>query len=362
MPDIYPKFKAAIAQIAPSFLNREETVEIACKTIEEAGKEGARLIAFPESFIPGYPYWLWLEPPFGSARYYKDFFKNAVQVPSPTTKRLCQSAKKANSHVVMGMTSREAGTLYNAMLFIDSSGEIMGYRRKLVPTVAERMIWGRGDGSDLAVYDTEIGKIGGLICGENHMHLVKYALLAKGEQIHIAMFPGAPIKPMAGFNQQIDLILRCSALLGQIFILNAINYVSEEMIEKIFDSKEKKEAFYIDDNNGGASIIGPGGNYLAKPVLNKEMIVYADIDMEMIIDAKWAFDCIGHYARPDVTKLLLNEEKNTLFETNKYDSGIAAEIYNPEFENDLKNMIGELEKSGNPTLKNLFENFVCKYT
>ncbi len=312
MPDCCSKFKAAVAQLAPFFLNREETVEIACRAIEEAGKEGARIIAFPESFIPGYPYWLWMEPPFEAAGYFKDFFKNSVEVPSPSTNLLCQSAKKADCYVVMGMTSREGGTLYNSMLFIDRKGEIMGYRRKLVPTVAERTIWGRGDGSDLCVYDTELGKIGGLICGENTMFLVKYALLAKDEQVHITNFPGTPLSD----PQKLDLILRCYSLLGQIFILNAVSFVSEEMRKNIFDTGVKKE-FYIDAYNGGSSIISPQGGYLAGPVLNKEMIIYADIDLEMIIDAKWASDCIGHYARPDITRLLINEKKNVTFETVK---------------------------------------------
>jgi len=316
MPDSYPKFKAAVAQLSSSFLNREETVEIACKAIEEAGREGARLIAFPESFIPSYPYWIWMEPPFAAARYFKDFFKNSVEVPSTSTKLLCQSAKKADCYVVMGMSSREGGTLYNAMLFINNKGEITGYRRKLVLTVAERTIWGRGDGSDLWVDDTALGKVGGLICGENNMFLVKYALLAKGEQIHIANFTAEPLKPMLGSTEAIDAILRGYSILGQIFILSAINFISEEMKGKIFDTDAKKE-FYIDANNGGSSIIAPGGVYLARPILNKEMIVYADIDMGMIIDAKWVSDCTGHYARPDITRLLINEEKYLTYETRK---------------------------------------------
>ena len=361
MPDIYPKFKAAVAQIAPSFLNREETVEIACKAIEEAGREGARLIAFPESFIPGYPYWVWMDPPFTAARYFKDFFKNSVEVPSPATKLLCQSAKKADCYVVMGMTLREGGTLYNSMLFISNKGDIMGCRRKLVPTVAERTVWGRGDGSDLQVYDTELGKIGGLICGENNMYLVKYALLAKGEQIHIANFPGSPLKPMTGFNEAIDLILRCASTLGQIFILNAINFVSEEMKGKIFDTDAKKE-FYADTNNGGASIIAPRGTYLAKPVFNKELIVYAEIDLEMIIEAKWASDCTGHYARPDITRLLINEEKYLTHETSKSAFDYAGEENYREYDDDLKKIGDEIQKSNNKTLQNLFTNFLQKYT
>ena len=336
MTDNYPKFKAAVAQLAPSFMQREETVKIACKAIEEAGGEGARLITFPESFIPGYPYWIWLDPPFVTAKYFKEFFKNSVEIPSTSTKLLCQSAKKGNCYVVMGMTSREGGTLYNSMLFIDNKGEIMGYRRKLVPTVAERTIWGRGDGSDLCVYDTELGKIGGLICGENNMFLVKYALLAKGEQVHIANYPGTPIKMMVGFSEAIDLILRCYSMLGQIFILNAINYVSEDMKDKIFDTEAKKE-FYADVNNGGSSIIAPRGTYLAEPVFNKETIVYADIDLEMIIDAKWAADCTGHYARPDITRLLINEEKNIVLETKKSSFTLAKGKNYHKFEDDLKN-------------------------
>lgn len=361
MPDIYPKFKAAVAQIAPSFLHREETVAIACRAIEEAGKEGARLIAFPESFIPGYPYWLWMEPPFAAARYFKDFFKNSVSVPSPSIDLLCRSARKARCYVVMGMTLREGGTLYNSMLFIDDQGEIMGCRRKLVPTVVERTIWGRGDGSDLCVFDTELGKIGGLICGENNMYLVKYALLAKGEQVHVANFPGSPLKPMAGFTEAIDLILRSSALLGQIFILNAVNFVSEEMEKKIFDTDAKKASFYIHANNGGSSIIAPGGVYLQKPVLDKEMILYADIDMEMIISAKWSSDCIGHYARPDVTRLLINDERYVTHEIRKAGFELLAEQGDWELREDLEQLASEIEKSGSPALKKQFANVARKH-
>jgi aliphatic nitrilase len=360
-PDSYAKFKVAVAQISPSFLNREETVEIACRAIEEAGKEGARLIAFPESFIPGYPSWLWMEPPFAAARYFKNFFKNSVEVPSASTKLLCRSAKKAHCHVVMGMSLREGGTLYNSMLFIDDEGEIMGCRRKLIPTVVEKIIWGRGDGSDLCVFETELGNIGGLICGENNMYLVKYALLAKGEQIHIANFAGSPLKPMVGFTDAIDVILRSAAILGQIFILNAINYVSEEMNKKIFDTDEKRKEFYVNANNGGSSIIAPGGVYLVKPVLDKEMILYADIDMEMIIKAKWAADCTGHYARPDITRLLINEERYVTHEIRKTAFNPVREPDDEAINEDLELMAQEINNSGSLKLKRLFKKYKRKY-
>jgi len=357
----YSKFKAAVAQLAPSFLNREETVEIACRTIEEAGREGARLIAFPESFIPGYPYWLWIEPPFEAARYFREFYKNSVEVPSQSTQSLCRSARKANCYVVMGMTSREGGTLYNAMLFIDNKGEIIGYRRKLVPTMVERIIWGRGDGSDLRVYDTELGKIGGLICGENNMHLVKYALLAKGEEIHVSNFPGFPIKALDWFSEAIDFVLRSSSALGQIFILNAVSVMSEEMKNRIFDT-DIKRACYIDANNGGSSILAPNGFYLVKPVFDKEMILYADIDMEMIIDMKWMVDCTGHYARPDVTRLLINEERYLTYEARESFFDFFTEKRNPQdFKADLKKLILEVEKSEDNNLRTSFLQFLRKY-
>ena len=357
----YPKFKAAVAQLSPSFLNREETVEIACRAIEEAGKEGARIIAFPESFIPGYPYWLWIEPIFDGARYFREFFKNSVEVPSQSTKSLCESARKANCYVVMGMTSREGGTLYNAMLFIDNKGEIIGYRRKLIPTVVERTIWGRGDGSDLCLYDTELGKLGGLICGENNMYLVKYALLAKGEQIHVSNFPGFPIKGIAWFSEAIDFVLRSSAALGQIFILNAVNVVSDAMKERIFDTDAKREC-YIRANNGGSGILAPNGFYLVKPVFDKEMILYADIDMEMIIDMKWMVDCIGHYARPDITRLLINEERYVTYEARESLFDFFTEKRNPQnFKADLKKLMVEVEKSEDNKVKTSFLHFLRKY-
>ena len=192
------------------------------------------------------------------------------------------------------------------------------------------------------------------------MFLVKYALLAKGEQVHVANFPGTPLKEMAGFNDAIDVILRSYAILGQIFILNAINYVSKEMLDTIFDS-EQKRASYRKVNNGGASIISPRGTYLAEPVLDKEMIVYADIDLEMIIDAKWASDCIGHYARPDITRLVIHEEKYRTHETIPALLHSAHGEQSRTFADDLKKLTDAVEKSRDTNLKNLLTHFIREY-
>jgi hypothetical protein len=166
---------------------------------------------------------------------------------------------------------------------------------------------------------------------------------------------------MVGFSDAIDLIIRSSAVLGQMFVLNAINPATEEMKKRMFDTPAKKKEFYADVNNGGSSIIGPRGLYLHEPVFGKEMILYADIDMEMIIDAKWASDCTGHYARPDVTKLLIQEERYDTYETTGSPFDFATEQNLTAFEDDLERLLEEVEERGDERLKALTSDFVEKY-
>jgi nitrilase len=178
-------FKIAAVQAAPMFLNREATVEKACRLIVEAASQGARLIVFPESFIPTYPDWVWAVPP-GRERIlnqlYADFLANAVDVPGGATERLAQAARKAGAYLVMGVTERDieasGASLYNTLLYFSPEGNLMGKHRKLVPTGGERLVWAQGDGSTLEVYDTPLGKIGGLICWENYMPLARYTMYA----------------------------------------------------------------------------------------------------------------------------------------------------------------------------------------
>jgi nitrilase len=180
----------AAAQLAPVFLNREETVDKACRAIAEAGAAGARLVVFPEAFIPGYPDWTWLIPNSKTAELgelYGKLVEQAVAVPDAATRKICRAAKDAGIHVVMGMNERNTETsgasLYNSLLFIDAEGEILGVHRKLIPTGGERLIWGRGDGSSLRSYPTPAGRIAGLICWENYMPLARNALYESGAQI-----------------------------------------------------------------------------------------------------------------------------------------------------------------------------------
>ena len=193
MPLPPKSYRAAAVQAAPVFLNREATVEKAVRLIEEAGRGGARLVVFPESFIPAYPDWVWVIPPGRESVYNRlqaEFLANAVDIPGPATDRLADAARRAGAYVVMGVTERNTeasgASLYNTLVFFSPEGTLLGKHRKLVPTGGERLVWARGDGSTLQVFDTPLGKIGALICWENYMPLARYALYAWGTQIYIA--------------------------------------------------------------------------------------------------------------------------------------------------------------------------------
>jgi predicted amidohydrolase len=300
------KVIAAAIQAAPVFLDRDATVEKACRLIGEAGERGARIMVFPETFIPGYPFWP--RDNSGPARVpilkaFVRYFKNSVVIPSPQTDALCAAAKRANAYVVMGLSERDVeygGSLYNTMLFIGSDGRILGKHRKLVPTYGERCIWGMGDGSTMQVFPTEYGKLGGLVCYEHHMVLTRYALMAMGERIHAAVWPAHRY-----LRNIVDAACRQYAFEGQVFVLTASSYMNPDMVPDWF---ELKESSYW-DAAGGSGIIGPLGNYLAGPTYDKEEILTAELDFDQIIQAKAIVDSVGHYSRWDVLSLNLNTEK-----------------------------------------------------
>jgi nitrilase len=181
----HPPFKVAVVQAAPVFLDCTATIEKACELIACAGREGARLIVFPEAFIPTYPDWVWAIPPGEMqllGELYAELLTQAVTIPSDTTERLCHAARRASAYVVMGINERNVeasgGSLYGTLLYIDDQGQIMGKHRKLIPTAGERLVWAQGDGSTLHVYDTPLGNLGGLICWENYMPLARYTMYA----------------------------------------------------------------------------------------------------------------------------------------------------------------------------------------
>jgi len=313
MATVKTSFKAAAVMASPVFLDREKTTHKACKLIDKAGKNGADLIVFPEVYIPAYPYWIWLGSPTWGAPFFAELYKNAVEIPSPTTEAIGEAAKKAHAYVVMGLNEREKDTLYNTLLYFDREGKIIGKHRKLQPTHSERTIWGRGDGTDLVVMNTDIGRLGGLICWEHTMDLVSYAMLAMGEQIHVAVWPGISSmthSPHAGFfNNVAEAAARHYAWAGQVFVINVQLVNDEYMIDRL-GLKGKPDM--IKSGGGWSAIINPHGQIIAGPNTDKENIIYADINMEEIVFAKLFCDCVGHYARPDVVRLEVNREKQTV--------------------------------------------------
>jgi nitrilase len=300
-------FIAAAVQAPPVFLDRDATVEKTVRLIEEAAHEGAKLVAFPETWIPGYPSWIyyaaeWDEP--RSKRAFARLQRNAVQVPSPATDALCRAAREAGVHVVVGVHEQDTefsmGTIYNSLLFISDEGKLLGAHRKLIPTHAERIVWGQGDGSTLHVFDTPVGRLGGLICWEHWMPLTRFAMHAKGEQVHVAAWPDA--------DDVHHLASRHYAFEGRCYVICVGSYTTARDLPADFELAQAMGSAGDDELlTGGSGIIGPDGSWIAEPVVGREAIVYAEIDLGRIAEEQQALDAAGHYNRPDVFSLTVDE-------------------------------------------------------
>lgn len=310
--------KIAAVQTAPVFMNTAATVDKTCNLIAEAASNGARLVAFPEVFIPAYPYWAWLEPPIYAEKWYQGLYQASLEVPGPWTDKLCDQARKSSITVVVGINEiepKKSGTIYNTNLVISHEGKIIGKHRKLVPTYAEKLIWGRGDGSSYKVYDTPAGRIGTLNCGENTHTLARYALIAQGEQVHIANFPAFPFANWYKESEAIKIRCQAHAFEGKLFVMSSTSLVDEDCLKMVCDTKAKREIM------GGkdfalTAIWGPDGQYLCDPLIDEEGIVYADINLENLISPRQIHDITGHYTQPEVLSLRLNKRSpNVLEET-----------------------------------------------
>ena len=301
MGDRHPITKVAAVHAASVFLDREASIAKARALIGEAARAGARLIAFPEAFIAGYPFWIWTHTPPSGAPLFAELFNNAVEVPGPATDALAAAARESDAYVVMGVNERDGATLYNTLLYFDDQGVLIGRHRKLQPTQAERMIWGRGDATDVFVLRTPYGKLGGLICWEHTMDLARYALTMKGEQIHVAAWPGISALTHDPVSRIFDSISEAAAkhhaLAGQTFVINVQSRVDEDTVAKLgLDGRPDM----IRVGGGWSAILAPNGQIISGPHKDEEAIIYADIDLADIIPVKQACDSAGHYARPDV--------------------------------------------------------------
>ena len=300
--------KVAVVQAAPVLMDRQATTKKAVTLTLEAGKRGAKLVLFPEAYIPAYPRGLGFGTKVGSRsvsgrKDWLRYWNNAVPVPGDTTQALGEAARKAGVYLVMGIIEKDgdhSGTLYCTMLYFGPDGTLLGKHRKLKPTGMERLIWGEGDGSTLPVFDTPFGKIGGLICWENYMPLARTAMYAKGIQIYLA--------PTADDREVWQSTLRHIALEGRCFVLSCNQYVTKEMYPADLACSDDLQLEPELMSKGGSAIVGPLGQYIVEPVSGREEIIIADLDMSLIAESRLDFDVVGHYARPDVFQLLVNEE------------------------------------------------------
>jgi len=288
MGDGFPRFKAAAVQMAAVWLDREATTEKVCRLLEQAAAQGAELVVFPEVIIPGTPHWIWREPE--NSAYFVELFRNSVDIPGDTTRRLCEAAAKAGAYAVVGVHERQGKALYNAMLFISREGRLLGSRRKLVGTMAEKTIWGQGGGDGLQVFPTELGRLGGLICGENLDNLARHALAIQGEEVHAAIYVAGAARRGPGWNRGVEVAAVYHAITTQCYVICAQAVASPEEIK----------AFGLLGPGGWSAIVAPDGQIIAGPLVGEEGVVLAQLDLEQAIRYYPLRDRVGYHGRPDV--------------------------------------------------------------
>lgn len=296
--------RVAVVQRAPTYLHKERTLDAAVVSVAEAAAAGARLVIFPEAFVPGYPAWIWrLRPGTDgalSARLHTLLLKNAVSMKRGDLSPLTDAAREHGVTLVCGVDERDdecgGGTLYNTVFVIGPDGAVLNRHRKLMPTNPERMVWGRGDGSGLKVVDTPAGRVGALMCWENFMPLARYALYAQGIEIYVA----PTYDSGDGWIGTLQHIARegCCWVVGSGCALRASDFAADF---------PERSMLYPDPeewvNPGDSVVIAPGGKIVAGPIRNETGILYAEIDLERVGAARRNLDVVGHYARPDVFQL-----------------------------------------------------------
>jgi len=311
MGDKYPVVKVAAVQAASVFLDREGSTEKACRLIREAGRNGARVIGFPEGFIPAHPVWYHHHAATGAiaTELAVELFKNSVEIPGAQIDALCRAARDADAYVVMGVCEKlpqTIGTMFNTQVYIGPDGKLIGKHQKLVPTVGERLVHMGGYGDTFGAFQSEFGPMSGLICGENSNPLAVFALTAEGTRIHVMSWPnhfptsGDPMRNRVSVDSQ------AFAQMSKAFVISACGTVDEDMIRKLRAGPVAEKFLRSPDCCGGSVIVAPNSRILAGPMDAEEGILYAECNLEIGIRMKLRHDFAGHYNRPDIFRLEIN--------------------------------------------------------
>jgi nitrilase/aliphatic nitrilase len=313
MPESPGGFVAVLAHVAPVFADREATLDKMEDVVAEARSRGGDLVVFGESFLPGFPLWALVHAPIDTHAFFRGLTEQAVDVPGPQTRRLAALARRHGVHLSVGVTERSpasAGTLYNANLLFGPDGEVLNHRRKIMPTWAERLVWGLGDAADLRPVRTALGALGVLICGENTNPLARYAMAAQGEQIHVATYPPAwPFRRSAppDYARWVQLRTLAHAFEAKVFILTAAGVLDEAAVLGLAAGHEGVEQVLREAPAAPSLAAGPTGEVVAGPLAGAEGLLVVPVDLTTAVEQRLAHDIAGHYQRHDLFTLTLDQ-------------------------------------------------------
>tara|TARA_R110002111_G_scaffold262860_1_gene341964 strand:+ start:82005 stop:83009 length:1005 start_codon:yes stop_codon:yes gene_type:complete len=311
----HPKFKAALAHVAPVFLDKDATVDKACSLIREAARNGAQLIVFPETYIPAFPVWCALQAPIHNHDLFCELAANSIQIDGPELAKITETARECEMLVSMGFnegTTVSDGCIWNSNVLINDTGNILCHHRKIVPTFYEKLVWAPGDGAGLEVCPTRLGRIGMLICGENTNPLARFTLLAQGEQVHLSTYP--PVWPShdPAVHENYDLknaiLIRAGAhsFEGKLFNLVAAGFL-DQTARDLLVKRDKEAGRILDGSPRGVSVvIGPNGVPVSEIMQEEEGLLYAEIDLSRCVEPKQLHDLAGGYNRFDIFHLTVD--------------------------------------------------------